>query len=329
MNRREAVTALIAFGASPLPCAAQQAGKTYRLGWLGAGARSDQAKGEPYAVAFEQRLRELGFVEGRNLVIEFRTNEGKNERLPEIAAEFARLNVDVLCCPSNEASLGALIQTTRDTPIVMVAVDFDPQATGHVGSLARPGGRITGLTHIQSELPAKRVELIKDLLPAVRRIAVLGDSTTTGQLAAAQAGAKRLGLELQPLVFKEVPYDYEGAFAKAVQAKADALLSLGTANFVPARSKITELALKHRLPSMFHHSLWVEFGGLASYGPNFVSTWRRAAEQVGMILNGRKPADMPIEQPTKFDFVINLKTAKTLGITIPQPVLIRADRVIE
>jgi putative tryptophan/tyrosine transport system substrate-binding protein len=329
INGREVVVALLALAVSPLASFAQQAGRTYRLGWFATVPRAEQAKTEPYSIAFEQRLRELGFVEGRNLVIEFRSNEGKLEKLPEIAAEFAKLNLDVLCCPTTEPALVAFKQATRDTPIVAVAVDFDPHVAGHIASLARPGGRITGMTHMQTDLPAKRVELLKELLPSARRIAVLADSTTTDQLASAQVGAKHVGLELQVLEFKRQPYDYESAFAKAVHAKADALLSLGTANFVPARRRITELALKHRLPSMFHHSVWVQFGGLVSYGASFASTWRRAAEQVGMILNGRNPADIPVEQPTKFELVINLKTAKALGITIPPLFLFQADEVIK
>ncbi len=304
---------------------AQQSGRTYRIGILDSTGR----RTEPYYVAFDQRLRELGFAEGRNLVIEFRTTEGRMERLPELAADLERQHCDVFLAPGTEATLVAIKQASRDTPIVVVAVDYDPEATGHIASLARPGGRITGMTHIQSELPAKRVELLKELLPSARRIAVLADTSNTGQLASAQAGAKRVGVELQVLEFKRAPYDYESAFAEAVRVKAQALLALGSANFVPARRQITELALKHRLPSMFHHSLWVEFGGLLSYGPNFVNTFRRAAEQVGMILNGRKPAEMPVEQPTTFELVINLKTAKALGVTIPQSIRLRADTIIE
>ncbi len=313
-------------GALPWPrfALAQQAEQTYRVGWLSSGPRT-----EPYNLAFEQRLRELGFAEGRNLVIEFRTAQGRIERLPELAADLARQNCDVLLAPEIEANLAAIKQASRDTPIVMVAIDYDPVATGHIASLVRPGGRITGMTHIQSELPAKRVELLKELLPSARRIAVLADTSNTGQLASAQTGAKRLGVELHVLEFKRAPYDYDAAFAEAVRAKAQALLVLGSANFVPARRQITELALKHRLPSMFHHSLWAEFGGLASYGPNFVNTFRRAAEQVGMVLNGRKPADMPVEQPTTFELVINMKTAKALGLTIRQTFLHRADQVIQ
>jgi putative ABC transport system substrate-binding protein len=303
---------------------AQQAERIYRVGWLSSAQRT-----EPYARAFEERLRELGFVEGRNLVIEFRTAQGRAEKLPELAADLARQNCNVLLAPETEALLVAIKKASGDTPIVMVALDYDPVATGHIASLVRPGGRITGMTHIQSELPAKRVELLKEVLPSARRIAVLADSSNTGQLASAMAGAKRVGVELQVLEFKRAPYDYDNAFAEAVRAKAQALLALGSANFVPARRQITELALKHRLPSMFHHSLWVEFGGLMSYGPNFVNTFRRAAEQVGMVLNGRKPADMPAEQPTSFELVINLKTAKALGLTIPQSLLQRADKVIE
>ena len=303
---------------------AQQPGRTYRVCWLSSASRT-----EPYNVAFEQRLRELGFAEGRNLVIEFRTAQGRVERLPELAADLARRNCDVLLAPETEAHLAAIKQASRETPIVMVALDYDPVATGHIASLVRPGGRITGMTHVQSELPAKRVELLKELLPNVQRIAVLADNSTTGQLGSAKAGARRLGVDLHVLEFSRAPYDYDSAFAEAVRAKAQALLALGSANFVPARRQITELALKHRLPSMFHHSLWVEFGGLLSYGPNFVNTFRRAAEQVGMVLNGRDPAEMPVEQPTSFELVINLKTARALGLTIPPSLLLRADKVIE
>jgi putative ABC transport system substrate-binding protein len=330
MNRRETILTLFALGASPLASFAQQEGRSYRLGWLTtSNPRAEAFRTEPYTIAFVQRLRELGFVEGRNLVIEYRAAEGKSEKLRGLAAELAPLNCDVLVAQGTEAVLVALKQATRETPIVVVAVDYDPVSTGHIASLARSGGRITGMTHIQSELPAKRVELLKELLPNARKIAVLGDTSTAGQLAAAQRGAKRLGLEVHVLDFKSAPYDYDGAFSEAVRAKADALLALGSGNFVPARKQITELALKRRLPSMFHHSLWVEFGGLMSYGANFVNTFRRAAEQVGMILNGRKPAEMPVEQPTTFELVINLKTAKALGVTIPQSLLVRADRVIQ
>ena len=308
---------------------AQQPGRTYRLGLIAVTARAEWARNDPYLVTFLERLGELGFVEGRNLVIELRVSEGRNERIAGLAAEIAQLNCDVLFASGTEPPLVAFKQSTRDTPIVAVAVDYDHYTAGHVASLARPGGRITGITHQQTELPAKRVELLAELLPGVRRIAVLADPTNTGQLDAAQAGARRLGLQFQVLAFKNQPYDYEGAFAAATAAKAEALLALGSGDFTPARRRITDLALKHRLPSMFHHSLWAEFGGLLSYGPSFVTTFRRAAEQVAMVFNGKKPADMPIEQPTHIELTINLKTAKALGLTVPHSMLLRADRVIE
>ena len=305
---------------------AQQAERTYRVGWLSAGA----PRTEPYNVAFVQRLRELGFAEGRNLVIEFRTAEGRIERLPELAADLARQNCDVFLAPGTEAGLAAIKQASRDTPIVIVANDYDPVATGHIASLARPGGRITGVSsQLESELPAKRLELLKELLPKAKRIAVFSDTSTGGQLKAVQAGAKRLGVALQVIEFKRAPYDYESAFDEAVRAKADALLVFASGLFVPARRQIPELALKHRLPSMFGNYLWADAGGLLSYGPDFSEFYQRAAEQVGRILKGAKPAEMPVEQATRFELVVNLKTAKVLGLTIPQSILVRTDRVIE
>ncbi len=303
---------------------AQQAERTYRVGWQSTATRT-----ELYNIAFVQRLRELGFVEGRNLVIEFRATEGRIERLPELAADLARQNCDVLLAPGTEANLAAIKQASRDTPIVMVAIDYDPVATGHIASLARPGGRITGVSQQQLELPTKRLELLKELLPRAKRIAVFSDTSTAGQLKAVQAGATRLGVALQVLEFTRTPYDYESAFAESVRAKAEALLVLTSGNFVPARRQIPELALKHRLPSMFGNAVWADAGGLLSYGPNFSDFYRRAAEQVSKILKGAKPADMPVEQPTTFERVINPKPAKALGITIPPVIRFRADRVIE
>lgn len=178
-------------------------------------------------------------------------------------------------------------------------------------------------------MPAKRLELLKETLPGARRFAVFTDSATTGQLEVALAAARHLGIELLVHEFKSQPYDYEAAFAETQRAKAQALLALGSGNFVPARRRITDLALKYRLPSMFGQSQWAEFGGLLSYGPNFTQSMRRTAEQVGMIFNGRKPADIPVEQPTRFELVINMKTTKALGLAIPPVMLLRADRLIE
>ena len=324
-KRRKLLMALGGVLAWPRLALAQQAERTYRVGWLS----QSSPRTEPSNIAFEQRLRELGFAEGRNLVIEYRAAEGRIERLPELAADLARQHCDVLLAPGTEASLVAIKQASRDTPIVIVANDYDPVATGHIASLARPGGRITGVSQLQTELPAKRLELLKELLPRAKRIAVFSDTATAGQLKAVQAGAKRLGVALQVLEFKRPPYDYDSAFAESVRAKAEALLVLASAFFVPARRQVPELALKHRLPAMFGNYLWVDAGGLLSYGPSFSEFYRRAAEQVSMILKGAKPADMPVEQPSTFELVINLKTAKALGITIPQSIRVRTDRVIE
>jgi putative ABC transport system substrate-binding protein len=323
-NRRKLLIALGGVLVLPRCTLAQQGGRTYRVCWLSSSRRT-----EPYSIAFDQRLRELGLVEGRNLVIEFRGSEGRIDRLPELAADLARQNCDVLVAPGSEANLAAIKQASRDTPIVMVAIDYDPVATGHIASLARPGGRITGVSQQQLELPAKRLELLKELLPKAKRIAVFADTATAGQLKAVQAGAKRLGVALPVLEFKRTPYDYDSAFAESVRAKAEALLVLTSGFFVPARRQIPDLALKHRLPSMFGNAVWADAGGLLSYAPNFSDFYRRAAEQVSLILKGAKPADMPVEQPTKFELVVNMKTAKALGLTIPQPFLMRVDRVIE
>jgi len=322
---RFALSAVLAGLLVATTAAAQAPEKTYRIGILDASGRTDEA----YYVAFYDKLRELGFVEGRNLVVIRRSAKGRTESLGPLATELATERCDVLVAPGNEAVLAALERGTSRTPIVVIAVDYDPQATGHIPSLAHPGGRVTGVSAIQSVLPAKRLELLKEMLPNVRRVAVLSDTGSTGQLEVARAAAKRLSLQLEVLDFKRTPYDYKAAFAEASKHRADALLVLGSANFVPARPLIPKLAIEHHLPSMFHHSVWAEAGGLVSYGPNFSDVFRQAAEQVAQILKGSKPGELPVGQPTKFELVINMKTAKALGVAIPREVLLRADRVIE
>ena len=324
-DRRLLLKVIAAALAVPLAAAAQQPGRTYRLGWLSSGA----SRSEPYNVAFVQRLRELGFVEGRNLVIEFRSAGGHVDKLPGLAAELARQQCDIFLASGPEATLVALKHATRDISIVIAANDYDPVATGHVASLARPGGRITGVYGLQDELSAKRLELLKELLPHGRKIAVLADVATKGQLVVVRAAAKKLGVELLVHEFTRAPYDFDAAFVAFARARADGMLPLGSGLFVPARQKIPELALKHHLPGMFINALWVEAGGLLSYGINFPAAFHRAAEQVGLILNGAKPAAMPVEQSTVFELAVNLKTAKALGIAIPQTILLRAERVIE
>jgi putative ABC transport system substrate-binding protein len=299
--------------------------RRYRLGWI---STSDTFN-EPYDLAFVQRLGELGFVEGRNLTIERRHGDNKLERMPALAAALGKLKCDVYFAGGPEANLAALTQADRHTPIDFIAVDFDPVATGDVASLGRPGGRVTGITALQSVLPAKRLELLKELFPGMGKVAVFTNEQTTAQLALVQGTARRLGLVLHVVDFKRPPFDYEAAFAGALQAKADALFVLGSALWIPARRLIPELALKARLPTVFHQAQWVEAGGLMSYGFNFTWMWRRGAEMVADILRGAKAADIPMEQPTVYELVFNLKTARALGIKIPQSLLVRADWVIE
>ena len=314
-------------GALALPRAtlAQQPGRTYRLCWPG----STTPSGEAYNVAFVQRLGELGFVEGRNLVIEFRSTARLAEGLPAISAELARLNCDLFFAPGSELNLLAAKQATRETPIVIVSIDYDPVATGHVTQMARPGGRITGVSMLQTELPAKRLSVLKELLPKIRRVGVLADLSTTGQLQVTQAAAAQLGIELQVHEFTRAPYDYPAAFATFARGKAEALLALTSGQFVAARRQITDLALQHQLPSVFNNVVWAEFGGLLSYGPNFPVSFRRAAEQVAKVLNGASPGELPMEQPNGVEMAVNLKTAKALGVAIPQAIRLRADRLIE
>ena len=303
----------------------QSAGRSYRLGWISVFNTFK----EPYSLAFVNRLAELGFVEGRNLSIERLHGEGKLDRMPALSAELGKLKCDAYFGGGAEVNLATLSQASRQTPIVFVAVDFDPVATGDVASLARPGGRVTGVTALQSELPAKRLELLKELLPGMGKVAVFANEQTAAQLALVQGTARRMGLALHLVDFKRPPFDYEAGFADALRAKADALFVLGSGLWVPARRLIPELALKARLPTLFHQAQWIEAGGLMSYGVNFPWMWRRGAEMVANILRGAKPGDIPMEQPTTYELAFNLKTAKALGITIPQSLLVRADRVIE
>ena len=304
---------------------AQRPGRTFRLGWISVASQRDEA----YSIAFVKRLAELGFVEGRNLVIEFRSAQGRADKLPELAAEFARLKCDLFFAPGTELNVRAFRQGTRDTPIVIAALDYDPLGTGHVDNFARPGGRITGVVALQSELPAKRLEVLKELLPKLRRVGVLADVSTTGQLKVTQAAAEKLGVELLVHEFARTPYDYAVAFEFFKRGKADALVALASGLFVPGRQHIPGLAIQHRLPSVFINSLWAEVGGLVSYGPNFSEIYRRAADKVAQIFNGAKPGDLPVEQPNVVEMVVNMKTAKALGVTIPASIRLRADRLIE
>ncbi len=304
---------------------AQQPGRTYRLGWLAAGS----SRSESYNAAFVQRLGELGFVEGRNFTIAFRAVQGRHEKLPDLAAELARLNCDLLFAPGAEAALNAVKVASRDTSIVIVTADYGPVTTGHVASLARPAGRITGISMLQTELPGKRLQMLTELLPKARRIGVLADVANTGQLAVTRAAAVQLGLSLVVHEFKATPYDFPAAFATFARGRCEAMVSLGSSFFVPGRRQIRELALHHKLPSVFPNAPWANSGGLMSYGADFMAVFRRAAEQVAKLLGGANPADMPIEQPNLIEMVLNLKTARAFGVVVPQAVRLRADRLID
>lgn len=325
MKRRELLIASIVLTVSPF-VHGQQAGRQYRIGWIGT---TKSTFNEPYGRAVTQRLAELGYVEGRNLVIERRHPDGRLDALPAVSAELGKLRLDSYFGGGGDAILAAAVRSSAAAPIVFVAVDFDPIATGDVASLARPGGRVTGITAQQSELPAKRLELLAETLPGVRRVAVLANEQTTGQVALVQGTARRMGLDLHVVDLKRPPFDFPAAFADAARAKAQAIMALSSSLFVPARRQIPELALKAKLPTMFPQAQWVEAGGLVSYGFDFVKMWRRAAEILAKVLAGEKPAGIPMEQPRELELAINLKTAKSLGLTIPPSILQRATRVNE
>ena len=326
MNRRNLLFLLGASIVAPRLAFSQDPPRKYRLGVLVSNSASLK---DAHWIAFFQRLTELGFVEGRNLVIERRSAENRLERLPALAGQLARLKCDVFFSGAAEATLSALVAASADTPIVTVAVDFDPVATGDVASLARPGGRVTGVTAMQSTMPAKRLELLKEMLPGVGKVAVFANAQTSEQLSVVQGTARRMGLALHVVDFKNPPFDYEAGFVSAVGAKAGALFVLGSGLWVPARRTIIDGASKARIPSVFHHSGWVEAGGLMSYGFSFPALWRRGAEIVARVLRGARIGDIPMEQPTTFELALNLKTARALGVAMPQAMLLRADRVIE
>jgi ABC-type uncharacterized transport system substrate-binding protein len=277
---------------------------------------------------FVEELRRLGYVDGRDIVLEFRNAEGRIERFPALAADLVRAGVDVILAVS-EASVRAAQQGTTSTPIVIVAIDYDPLALKMVTSLARPGGNVTGVFLQQLEVTAKRIELLKAMLPKLTRLAVLWDPSGADQFKAAEAASVSLGLRVQSLKIRPNPDDLSGAFAGAVRERADAIAVVQTAMLFRERAQIVQMATSHRLPAAFTFREFAETGGLMSYGAHLPDMFRRAAFYVDRILKGAKPGDLPMEQPTKFELVINLKTAKALGLTIPPSLLARADQIIE
>ncbi len=323
---RVAIPLAVALLASPQVADAQQSGKVPRIGFLSTGEASPPS---PDLEAFRQGLHELGYNEGANIVLEYRYAEGKLERLPGLAADLVKVPVNVIVTATSPA-IHAARQATTTIPIVF-AVSGNPLATGYVASLARPGGNVTGLSIMADDLSAKRLELLRETVARVSRIAVLwnpDNGDMQSRMKEVRTAAKTLGVIIQSLEVR-VPDDFAKAFAWEAQDRADALLVMADPLTIFHRDRIVEDAARLRLPAIYEVGAFVRVGGLLSYGPSISENFRRAATYVDKILKGAKPADLPVEQPTKFELVINLKTAKALGLTIPQSVLIRADEVIQ
>jgi putative ABC transport system substrate-binding protein len=279
--------------------------------------------------AFRQGLRELGYIDGKNIVVEWRYADGKLDRVPELASELVRLKVDIIVTGGAQASRAAK-EATNTIPIVL-ARETDPVGTGLVASLARPGGNITGLAAIGPQLAGKRLELLKEIIPKLSRVAVFGNATNPGNaevLRETEDAARALGLKLQYLEVQS-PDDIEGAFQAATKGRAGALITLGNPVIFRHRKRVAELAAKSRLPATYSQMQLADVGGLLVYGPQDEDMYRRSARYIDKILKGTKPADLPVEQPIKFELIINLKTAKQIGLTIPPNVLARADKVIK
>jgi len=331
MNRRTFLCGLIlGVLATPLAAEAQQPGKVARIGYLAQGS----APSGPIFEAFRQGLRELGYVEGQNIVIEYRWAADRLERLPDLAAELVSLKVDVIVAGGTLAPLAAK-QATRTIPIVLAAAG-DPVGTGLVASLAKPGGNVTGLSNLSRDLTAKRLQLLKEIVPGLSRVAVLWNAANIVaalHIPETEAAARTLGLQVQSLEVRS-PDDFENALLerkvlRAAISEGGALFLVDDPLVMRYRQPIADFAIRNRLPSTAIYKNFAEAGGLMTFGASLPDLFRRAAIFVDKIFKGAKPADLPVEQPTKFELVINLRTAKALGLTIPQSVLLRADQVIE
>jgi putative ABC transport system substrate-binding protein len=329
MRRREFIAGLGATVALPLPARAQQTKTAPRIGMLTPGTPERFASLD---AAFLQGLHELGYTEGQNFTVERRFGDWKLDRLPELAAELVRLNVDIIVASSTPTARAAK-QATSTIPIVVVAMG-DPVGDELVASLARPGGNVTGMAFLGPELAAKRLGLLKQIVPGLSRVAALwhpgayGEHTIGDLLKETELAAQALKLELQ-LVQASGPGDFDSAFSAMTRARAGAVVVLPSPMLFGEHERIVDLAARSRLPAMYQAREFVDAGGLASYGPNLADLFRRAATYVNKILKGAKPADLPVERPTKFEFVVNLKTAKTLGLDVPPQVQQLADEVIE
>ncbi len=328
MNRRHFI-ALVggAAAAWPLAARAQQPGRIYRIGLLvGALDSPVMASGYP---AFRDELRRHGFNEGQNLIAELRSTRQEPGQLFAEVAALARSNVDLIVAAGPEVAMQAALATSRTIPIVMWANNFDPIERGYVQSLAQPGGNVTGVFTRQPELAAKQVELLKETFPERSRLTALWDSLSTSQIVGAEHAAKSLHLDFRALKLENPPYDIEAVFRRVAEGNPEMLVVLSSPLFGAHRKEFAEQTLRHRLPAMFIFRGFVDSGGLMSYGVHVQASFRRVAEYVAKILNGAKPADLPVEQPTRFELVVNLKTAKAIGLELPTSLLLRADEVIE
>jgi putative tryptophan/tyrosine transport system substrate-binding protein len=326
VKRRFAIALLVGLAAPRwLSAGAVEPTKTFRIGTVSLVV----PRAAPHWAGFEQRLRDLGFVEGQNLAFDFLFLEGKTERLSAAMAELVRRKVDVIVAGGTEIAVTAALRATDTIPIVMVAIEFDPLSLGYVRSLARPGGNVTGVFLRHIELTGKRLDLLKETIPGMSRAVVFWDARSADQLEAAKAAAQTLKLPLKSVELRDPPYDYTGALEIAGPRPGDALLFSMSGFFFSDRDRLVEFVLRHQLPSMFGDRVFADMGGLISYGPSIPGMYQLAAEYVGKILKGTPPADLPIEMPTRFELVVNLKTAKALGLTVPPSILARADEVIE
>ena len=323
------IVAILLLIVAPPPADAQPAGKVWRIGYLSLTSDTDSYK--PWLAALRDGLRDLGYVDGENIIIEPRYAAGKVERLSPLAAELVRLKVDVLVTAPAGSALAAR-SASRTIPIVFIG-EPDPVGTALVASLARPGGNVTGLSDAHADLVPKRLELLKQVVPSVTRVGILWSPANPGtapQVRIAESAAPALGLTVLPVAVKGPRRDdLDRAFATIERERLGSLFVIGDSTLGVQRDRLAELALKHRLPTSASHSRWAEGGLLMSYGTDFVDLFRRSASLVDRVLKGAKPADLPVEQPTKFELVINMHTAKALGLAISPSLLSRADRVIE
>jgi putative tryptophan/tyrosine transport system substrate-binding protein len=310
-----------------LPLAAQQAGKVFRIGFFGPAINRPSMM-VPLYQAFLAQLRVLGFNEGQNLNVSYGVVEDPRG-LSIVAAELLQSQPDVIVVSGTEPMLQAVLARNRGIPIVLIAVNFDPIARGYIKSLAQPGGNITGVVFQQLELAQKQVELLTQAFPGKTRLAALYDAQTADQFSAAERSVKSLNLQIQGHKLETPPYDFDAVFQRLVAGRAEMVLVQSSPFFIPHQARIGELARAHRLPTMFLYRPYVDAGGLMSYGVDFPVMYGRTADYVARILKGAKAADLPVEQATKFEMVVNLKTAKAIGVELPTAILLRADEVIE